>query len=46
MPYFVHPHPEAMLECIPSCVGEGAKFPPISAHEALMTRLKEIGLKG
>lgn len=46
MPYFVHPHPEAVLECIPSCVGEGAKYPPISAHEALMTRLKEIGLKG
>ncbi len=45
MPFFVHPHPEAMLECIPSCVGDGAKYPPVSAHEALMLRLKEIGLK-
>lgn len=45
MPYFVHPHPEAMLECIPSCVGDGAKYPPINAHEALMKRLVEIGLK-
>lgn len=45
MPFFVHPHPEAMLECIPSCVGEGAKYPPISAHDALMKRLVEIGLK-
>lgn len=44
MPFFVHPHPEAMLECIPSCAGEGAKFPPVSAHDCLMERLKEIGL--
>lgn len=46
MPFFVHPHPEAMLECIPSCVGPGAKYPPISAHESLMERLKDIGLMG
>lgn len=45
MPFFVHPHPEAMLECIPSCEGSGAKYPPISAHDALMKRLVEIGLK-
>lgn len=44
MPFFVHPNPEAMLECIPSCVGDGAKFPPIKAHAALMERLKDIGL--
>ena len=44
MPFFVHPHPEAILECIPSCEGEGAKFPPISAHDCLMERLKDIGL--
>lgn len=44
MPFFVHPNPEAMLECIPSCIGEGAKFPPIKAHEALMERLRDIGL--
>ena len=44
MPFFVHPHPDAMLECIPSCEGEGAKYPPISAHESLQQRLKEIGL--
>lgn len=44
MPFFVHPHPEAMLECIPSCVGSGAKYPPVSAHESLMERLREIGL--
>jgi isopenicillin N synthase-like dioxygenase len=44
MPFFVHPHPEAMLECIPSCKGSGEKYPPISAHESLMERLKDIGL--
>lgn len=44
MPFFVHPNPKAMLECIPSCVGEGAKFPPINAHECLLERLKDIGL--
>ena len=44
MPYFVHPRPDAMLECIPSCIGEGAKFPPITAHDCLMERLKDIGL--
>ncbi len=44
MPFFVHPHPEAILECIPSCEGEGAKFQPISAHDCLMERLKDIGL--
>jgi isopenicillin N synthase-like dioxygenase len=44
MPFFVHPHPEAMLECIPSCRGAGEKFPPISAQECLEERLREIGL--
>jgi isopenicillin N synthase-like dioxygenase len=44
MPFFVHPHPEAMLECIPSCVGDGAKYPPISSHDCLTQRLIEIGL--
>lgn len=44
MPYFVHPHSNAVLECLPSCVGQGAKFPPITAGDFLMQRLKEIGL--
>lgn len=44
MPFFVHPHPEAILECIPSCVGEGEKFPPIKAQDCLEERLKDIGL--
>jgi isopenicillin N synthase-like dioxygenase len=44
MPFFVHPNPDTMLSCIPSCVGAGEKFPPINSHEWLMIRLKEIGL--
>jgi len=44
MPYFVHPHPQAELTCLPSCVGTGAKYPPISSHEFLQQRLKDIGL--
>lgn len=44
MPFFVHPNPDTMLKCIPSCVGAGEKFPPINSHEWLMIRLKEIGL--
>ncbi|MFA6239166.1 MAG: 2-oxoglutarate and iron-dependent oxygenase domain-containing protein [Bacteriovorax sp.] len=44
MPFFVHPHSKAMLSCIPSCVGNGAKFPDITAGDFLTQRLKEIGL--
>lgn len=44
MPFFVHPHSKAVLNCIPSCVGTGAKFPEITAGDYLTERLKEIGL--
>jgi isopenicillin N synthase-like dioxygenase len=44
MPFFMHPNPEAMLSCIPSCRGAGAKYPDISSHDFLMQRLQEIGL--
>ncbi len=44
MPFFMHPNPDAMLSCIPSCRGEGEKYPPILANEFLMERLREIGL--
>ncbi len=46
MPFFMHPHSQAMLECIPSCKGAGAKYPPITADAFLKQRLKEIGLAG
>lgn len=44
MPFFMHPHSNAVIECIPSCKGSGAKYPPITADEFLKQRLKEIGL--
>jgi isopenicillin N synthase-like dioxygenase len=44
MPFFVHPHSNAVLSCIPSCKGNGAKFSDISAGDFLIQRLKEIGL--
>lgn len=44
MPFFMHPHPESVLSCLPSCRGAGAKYPDITAHEFLMQRLREIGL--
>lgn len=44
MPYFIHPNPEAVLTCLPSCEGQGRKYPDILAQEFLMQRLREIGL--
>ncbi len=44
MPFFMHPHPEALLSCIPSCRGLEAKYPDITAYDFLMQRLREIGL--
>lgn len=44
MPFFMHPHPESLLSCLPSCKGTGAKYPDITAHAFLMQRLREIGL--
>ena len=44
MPFFMHPNPDAILECIPACRGEQEKYPPISSDEFLKQRLKEIGL--
>lgn len=44
MPYFVHPHSEAMLSCLPSCIGDGRKYEDITAGDFLIQRLKEIGL--
>lgn len=44
MPFFMHPHPDAVLSCLPSCRGAGAKYPDITAEDFLMQRLREIGL--
>ncbi len=44
MPFFMHPHPDALLSCLESCKGSGAKYADISAEDFLMQRLREIGL--
>jgi isopenicillin N synthase-like dioxygenase len=45
MPFFMHPTPETSLAALPSCVGAGALYPPITAGAFLAERLKQIGLK-
>ena len=46
MPYFVHPHPDFLIECLPQCdtAEHPAKYPPITAGDFLTQRLREIGL--
>jgi isopenicillin N synthase-like dioxygenase len=44
MPFFMHPNSDAVLRCLPSCVGDGARYPEITAGTFLAQRLKEIGL--
>ncbi len=44
MPFFMHPNPDALLTCLPSCRKSGAKFPDILANDFLFERLRDIGL--
>ena len=46
MPFFVHPHSNALLECIPTCAGVGGRIADesITAGDFLNQRLREIGL--
>ena len=47
MPFFLHFRPDFVIEALPGTVppGEGPKWPPISSHEYLQERLREIKLK-
>lgn len=45
MPFFMHPNPDALLTCLPSCEGSGRRYKDILANDFLMERLREIGLK-
>lgn len=47
MPYFLHFRPDFVIEALPGTVpsGEQPKWPPISSHEYLQERLREIKLK-
>lgn len=44
MPFFMHFAADVTLECLESCRGDGAKYPPITAGAYLTERLVEIGL--
>jgi isopenicillin N synthase-like dioxygenase len=44
MPFFMHPGSAVPLDVLPSCIGVGAKYPPITAGAFLAERLREIGL--
>ena len=47
MPFFLHFHPEFLIEALPGTVpaGEEPRWPPISSHDYLQERLREIKLK-
>lgn len=45
MPFFCHPHPDAVLSCIPSCINDGAKYEDITSRDFLNQRIKDIGLE-
>lgn len=46
LPFFVHPQPECVLECLPCCdtAEHPGKYEPITAAAFLEKRLREIGL--
>ncbi|UYV16791.1 isopenicillin N synthase family dioxygenase [Porphyrobacter sp. ULC335] len=47
MPFFLHFRPDFLIEALPECIDESAANPPpapITAHDFLMQRLREINL--
>lgn len=44
IPFFMHPNSDVSLNCLPSCIGDGVKYPEITAGAFLSERLREIGL--
>jgi isopenicillin N synthase-like dioxygenase len=47
VPFFLHPNPDFMIESLPSCINAANpnRYPtPISAHDYLLERLREIRL--
>ncbi|HSM54096.1 MAG TPA: 2-oxoglutarate and iron-dependent oxygenase domain-containing protein [Erythrobacter sp.] len=47
MPFFLHFRPDYVIETLPECIEEGHESeapPPISSHEFLQQRLREINL--
>jgi isopenicillin N synthase-like dioxygenase len=46
MPFFLHPAPDFLIKALPQCVttDNPEREPPITAHDYLAQRLREIGL--
>ncbi|HET9034368.1 MAG TPA: 2-oxoglutarate and iron-dependent oxygenase domain-containing protein [Dokdonella sp.] len=47
VPFFLHPNPDVVLDVLPSCISADnpSRYPtPITAHEYLLERLREIKL--
>ena len=46
MPFFLHFRPDFLIEALPGTVadGEAPQWPPITAHDYLLERLREIKL--
>jgi isopenicillin N synthase-like dioxygenase len=44
MPFFMHPTLETSLKVLPSCLGEGERFPEVTAGAFLAERLRAIGM--
>ena len=46
MPFFLHPAPDFLIKALPQCVSAAnpEREPPITAHDYLAERLREIGL--
>jgi len=41
--YFEAPNPDALVRCIPSCVGAGEKYPPITVADHYLGKLMKAG---
>jgi isopenicillin N synthase-like dioxygenase len=44
LPFFLHPDPDVILSCLPSCMGTAALHPDVRAGDFLEQRLRDIGL--
>lgn len=45
IPFFLHFAADVRIEALPGCLGEREPEPPITAHEYLEQRLRELGLR-
>jgi isopenicillin N synthase-like dioxygenase len=41
--FFNNPNPDAVIRCLPSCVGSGEKYPPVSVAEHYLGKLMKAG---